>query len=243
MIRVKTLLIEHAWLESATPRIIVMVTRASYVRRVIAVAGVAALALGFGAGDASADIYVYTDEQGVTHYSNVQKQGAKVFVKSRSKPAKARAGVSAVMPSDTAVERFSRYDPYIREAATLYQIPEELVRAVIKVESDYDPRAVSHAGAQGLMQLMPPTAARMQIRDSFDPRMNILAGTRYLRVLANTFNGDLALTVAGYNAGEGAVIRYGGIPPYEETQDYVMRVLYLYHRYRMSPDTAAASQL
>ena len=94
----------------------------------------------------------------------------------------------------------------IREAATLYQIPEELVRAVIKVESDYDPRAVSRVGAQGLMQLMPETAQRMQVKDSMDPRENILGGVRYLRVLANMFNGDLQLTVAGYNAGENAVV-------------------------------------
>ncbi|MEQ9323107.1 MAG: lytic transglycosylase domain-containing protein, partial [Polyangiaceae bacterium] len=107
---------------------------------------------------------------------------------------------------------------------------------------DYDPRAVSSAGAQGLMQLMPETALRMQIRDSFDPRLNIFAGTRYLRVLANHFNGDLELTVAGYNAGEGAVMRYGGIPPYEETQNYVLKVLYYYHRYRTLRDPMLASQ-
>jgi soluble lytic murein transglycosylase-like protein len=210
-------------------------------RQVLGLVFAAALGLGLEPSEASADIYVYTDQNGVTHFSNVQRAGSKVYVKSQGKSARARSGISAVMPSDRAVDRFSRYDAYIREAATLYQIPVELVRAVIKVESDYDPRAVSHAGAQGLMQLMPETAARMQIRDSFDPRMNILAGTRYLRVLANTFNGDLALTCAGYNAGEGAVVRYGGIPPYEETQNYVMRVLYFYYRYRTNTDSVVAS--
>ena len=211
--------------------------------RAIAAAAVGGLAT--LPGEASADIYIYTDENGVTHFSNVKQQGSKVYVKggNKSKQSKARPGVTPILPSDGAPERYTRYDAHIREAATLYQIPEELVRAVIKVESDYNPGVVSHAGAQGLMQLMPETAARMQIRDSFDPRMNILAGTRYLRVLANTFNGDLTLTVAGYNAGEGAVIRYGGIPPYRETQEYTMRVLYFYHRYRTSTDRVAASHM
>ncbi len=194
------------------------------------------------AGDVSADIYVYTDDNGVMHFSNKRRSGGKLFVKSQARSrSKRRPGVTPVPPSDRTMERFIRYNETIVEAATLYQIPVELVRAVIKVESDYDPRAVSHAGAQGLMQLMPPTALRMQIRDSFDPRMNIFAGTRYLRVLANTFNGDLELTIAGYNAGEGAVMRHGGIPPYEETQHYVLKVLQYYHRYRSIKDVVVAS--
>ena len=196
-------------------------------------------------GEASADIYVFTDENGVMHFSNFKRPGAKLYIKSRSRSTKkgrARPGVTPVPPSDRSLERFTRYDRTIREAATLYQIPVELIRAVIKVESDYDPRAVSIAGAQGLMQLMPPTALRMQIRDSFNPRMNIFAGVRYLRVLANHFNGNLELTIAGYNAGEGAVIKYGGIPPYEETQNYVIKVLAFYHRYRTIKDSIIASQ-
>lgn len=140
--------------------------------------------------------------------------------------------VSIAMPRDTSKERFSRYDEHIREAAALYQIPEALVRAVIQVESNYDPRAVSPAGAHGLMQLMPMTAQAMMVEDIFDPRQNILGGTRYLRILANLFNGDLHLTIAGYNAGENAVIRYGGIPPYRETQEYVVKVAENYQRYR-----------
>jgi soluble lytic murein transglycosylase-like protein len=106
------------------------------------------------------------------------------------------------------------------------------VRAVIKVESNFDPRAISHANARGLMQLIPGTADRMMVRDVFDPRENIFGGTRYLRVLANLFNGDLELTLASYNAGEGAVMRHGGIPPYAETRDYVERVLGYYRVYR-----------
>lgn len=125
-----------------------------------------------------------------------------------------------------------RYSDYIEQAASLYQIPAELVRAVVMVESGYNPRAVSPANAKGLMQLIPATATRMQVEDSFDPRQNIFGGTRYLRILANLFNGDLALTVAAYNAGEGAVLRYGGIPPYRETEDYVTKVVALYRKYR-----------
>ncbi len=192
---------------------------------------------------AAADIYTYTDDNGVMHFSNEQKPGSKLYAKTKPRKKKGRrAGVTPVPPSDRSLDRFTRYDDTILKAATLYQIPVELIRAVIKVESDYDPRAVSSAGAQGLMQLMPETALRMQIRDSFDPRLNIFAGTRYLRVLANHFNGDLELTVAGYNAGEGAVMRYGGIPPYEETQNYVLKVLYYYHRYRTLRDPMLASQ-
>ncbi|HMA97790.1 MAG TPA: lytic transglycosylase domain-containing protein [Polyangiaceae bacterium] len=125
-----------------------------------------------------------------------------------------------------------RFDQHIRDAARLYQIPEELVRAVIMVESGFSPRAVSPANAKGLMQLIPATAQRMQVEDIFDPRQNIYGGVRYLRVLANLFNGDLALTIAAYNAGEGAVLRYGGIPPYRETEDYVTRVIGLFRKYR-----------
>ena len=116
------------------------------------------------------------------------------------------------------------------------------MRAVIKCESDYDPRVVSPVGAIGLMQLMPATAVRMQVRDPFDARENILGGTRYLRVLANMFNGDLELTIAGYNAGEANVVRYSGIPPFNETQNYVARVLTYYRRYRAVRDPVLASR-
>lgn len=176
-----------------------------------------------------ADIYRTVDEGGVISFTN------KPLGKSSELVARDKPKIPAFMPSDSSPERFSRYDVYIRQAATLYQIPEELVRAVIKVESDFDPRAVSRANARGLMQLIPQTAERMMVSDMFDPRQNIFGGTRYLRVLANLFNGDLELTIAGYNAGEGAVIRNGGIPPYEETQQYVGKVLAYYRHYRSVP--------
>ena len=109
------------------------------------------------------------------------------------------------------------------------------------MESDYDPRAVSVSGARGLMQLMPETAERMQVRDIDDPRENVFGGVRLLRILANAFNGDLSLTVAAYNAGPDAVMRYGGIPPYDQTRNYVVKVTGYYRRYRTIPDVLEAS--
>jgi hypothetical protein len=212
---------------------------------------VASLALALGVacpGQAEADIFSYTDAEGVVHFSNRAAGDGRFHLLVKSPPSKGRRtdsrwpGVSPFLPSDTSGDRFTRYDEWIHQAAILYQIPEELIRAVIMVESNYDPRAVSSTGAQGLMQLMPETGLRMQMRDAFDPRENIFGGTRYLRVLANMFNGDLELTVAGYNAGEAAVVRYAGIPPYEETQGYVTRVLTYYRRYRTLGDPTLASQ-
>ncbi|MBI5532571.1 MAG: lytic transglycosylase domain-containing protein [Deltaproteobacteria bacterium] len=203
---------------------------------------ITALALVMVAGSASADIFTFTDSNGVVHFSNSRSDapGSKLYMKTAPKR-RTDTAVAPFMPSDTSPERFARFDEPIRQAATLYQIPAELVRAVIKVESDYDPRAVSIAGARGLMQMIPATAERMQVRDIFDPRENIFGGVRFLRVLANTFNGDLQLTIAGYNAGEGAVMRYGGIPPFEETRMYVAKVLYYYNRYRAMSDAFQAS--
>ncbi|MEO8874356.1 MAG: lytic transglycosylase domain-containing protein, partial [Polyangiaceae bacterium] len=162
------------------------------------------LALLLFSGSATADIYSYTDASGVIHFSNRADGHGKLYIKADA----SRAPGNSVMPQDRDVARFTRYDDLIHEACTLYQIPEQLVRAVIKVESDYDPRAVSMSGARGLMQLMPDTADRLQVRDINDPRENIFGGVRFLRILANDFNGDLSLTVAAYNAGEDAVIRY-----------------------------------
>jgi soluble lytic murein transglycosylase-like protein len=187
-----------------------------------------ALGLAFcvNAADAHADIYRYVDKDGVIHFSNVSKRVKLVERSSNAKPAAKPPRASNSAKTSEA------YDDYIREAASLYQIPEALVRAVIRVESNFDPRAISHANAQGLMQLIPATAERMLVTDPFDARQNVLGGTRYLRVLANLFNGNLQLTLAAYNAGENAVIRYRGIPPYEETQAYVSRVLEFYNIYR-----------
>jgi len=195
--------------------------------------------------EAEADIYSYIDNEGTVHFSSTPTDGRyKLYIKSTSKTRKGSNYAGPIVaPSDRSPDRFTRYDKWIRQAGTLYQIPEELIRAVIKVESDYDPRAISRAGAQGLMQLMPETATRMQVRDPFDPREAIFGGTRLLRILANLFNGDLDLTIAAYNAGEGAVTRAGGIPEYPETQDYVVRVRTYYSAYRSMTDMNAASTI
>ncbi len=191
---------------------------------------------------ASADIFQYTDADGVVHFTTRPDPKAKLYMKSATPTGNTpRAGVTPFAPQDRDLTRYTRYDEWIRQAATLYQIPEPLVRAIIKVESDYDPRAVSYAGARGLMQLMPETADRLQVRDINDPRENIFGGVRYLRILANTFNGDLGLTVAGYNAGEEAVMRHQGIPPFAQTRDYVVKVTKYYRRYRTISDVVEAS--
>ena len=130
--------------------------------------------------------------------------------------------------------RYSRYDLSIREAAQAFSIPEPFIRAIIRVESDYDPRVVSVAGAEGLMQLMPATARRMNVGNSFEPHDNIMGGSRYLRYLANMFGGDMVLTIAGYHAGEGAVLKYNGVPPYSSTHSYIRKVLKFYSHYKKS---------
>lgn len=126
----------------------------------------------------------------------------------------------------------SAYQAEIAAAAREFGVEEAVVRAVIHAESAFNPLALSHAGAQGLMQLMPPTARRFGVVDSYDAGQNIRGGVQYLAWLLKRFNGDLTLAAAGYNAGEGAVDRYKGVPPYSETQRYVQRVGVLAERYR-----------
>jgi soluble lytic murein transglycosylase-like protein len=191
---------------------------------------------------ARADIYRYVDADGVEHYTNIQPNGRGWQRVLRTAGGSKRAGRN---PSPSAVlravgltapdpERTSRYDAFIREAAVLYVLPEEFLRAVMRVESNFYTEAVSSAGAMGLMQLMPETARAMGVLDPFDARQNVLGGARFLRVLANNLGGDLVLTIAAYNAGEGAVRKYGGIPPFAETRRYVQRVLTNYYAYRAS---------
>ena len=182
---------------------------------------------------ASADVYVHVDPDGTRHFTNVPSGGRswKLLYReeAQGKPGAKRQRATR---GRTDSARYRRYDAFLREAAGLYQLPEALLRAVVRVESDFRPEAVSPDGARGLMQLMPATGRSMGVRDPFDPRQNILGGSRFLRVLANRFDGNIELTLAGYNAGEGAVRKYGNkIPPYPETQRYVRRVLAHYNRY------------
>lgn len=173
---------------------------------------------------ASADIYRYIDEKGTIHFTNLPTDTRyKVYVRSSS-------GYFRSTKYDCKI-----YDPVIREMATKYQVDCDLVRAVIKAESDFNPSAVSPKGAKGIMQLMPGTAEDMSVKNIFRPRDNIEGGVKYLRRLLNIFNNDLHLTVAAYNAGENAVIGCNyAIPPYDETQEYVRRVLSYLRGYKNS---------
>jgi soluble lytic murein transglycosylase-like protein len=128
----------------------------------------------------------------------------------------------------------SRYDRIVEEVAHAHGLDGALLHAVISVESHYNPRAVSKKGAAGLMQLMPETARRYGVSDSFDPAQNLHGGAKYLRDLLTLFNSDMSLALAAYNAGENAVIRHGNrIPPFRETRNYVPRVLDYYRQYRV----------
>jgi hypothetical protein len=122
----------------------------------------------------------------------------------------------------------SDYDSYIQEAAETYGVDPNLIKAVIKQESDFNARAQSSCGAQGLMQLMPDTARGLGCSNAWDPRQNIMAGTRFLKQLLDRYHGNTQLALAAYNAGPGAVDKYGGVPPYNETQNYVSRIMHNY---------------
>jgi soluble lytic murein transglycosylase-like protein len=169
-----------------------------------------------------ADIYKYTDSEGVIHLTNIPTEHGVPYVLVMKEKR-----VIFQLKGDMSV-----YDDLIVKASSKYRVDSSLVKAVIKAESNFNHRAVSPVGAQGLMQLMPATAASLQVRDAFHPETNIDGGVRYLRYLMNLFNGNLPLVLAAYNAGENAVIRNNNrIPPYPETQLYVKRVLNLLDQY------------
>lgn len=170
--------------------------------------------------DSAADIYKYVDENGVTHFTNLPTH-PKFKLVYREKRVQFEAGL-----------QIEKYDPAIHQAAQRYGVDYALVKAVIKAESNFNHRAVSRVGARGLMQLMPATANQLQVQDSFHPQENIDGGVRYLRYLLDAYSGDLRLALAAYNAGEGAVYRYRGIPPFKETRTYVKRVIGYYEQYR-----------
>ena len=132
--------------------------------------------------------------------------------------------VSTTIGRVVAVPPSEAYEGIIREAAALYRVDSSLIRSVMQAESAFDPSAISRAGAMGLMQLMPAIAKAFDVVDPFDPRENIMAGTRLLRELLDQHRGNLRLTIASYNAGPTAVARYGRVPPFRETQGYVKKV-------------------
>ena len=190
-------------------------------------------------------IYKYVEKDGTIVYTNVPPKGA------QARQARKVEGEFRPAPSPDAPSRISvrsriaagEFDAYIDEAAVRYKMPPALVRAVMHAESAFDPNAISVVGASGLMQLMPGTAREMYVKDIFDPKDNIEGGVRYLRVLANEFDGDMVKMVAAYNAGPEAVKKYGGqVPPYAETQAYVRKVISLYFQYKTQAQVAKGDE-
>jgi len=164
-----------------------------------------------------------------------------LYVKNVESPLPAVAAVTATSPVEANVPRPpAPYRDLIRAAAARHGLASELVEAVIRVESNFEPRAVSSKGARGLMQLMPKTARLLGVRNVFDARQNIEGGARHLRNLIDRYNGNLTLALAAYNAGADAVARHGGIPPYAETRAYVARVLKVLQRTGLPVSAEAA---
>ncbi len=204
---------------------------------------------------AHADVYSWTDDEGVAHFTNMKPKGnaqkwKKVLSSEPEKGSKAAAQRGScprcdkITSNDQSPERFHRYDQFIAEASQLYHIPVPLIRAVIKVESDYDPRVVSAMDCKGLMQVHPDVERDMGVQgDVFDPRTNIMTGTRLLRWLANRVDGDLVLTIAGYHAGLGSLAKFGyTVPPYTYTRQYLKMVLERYYQYKADDTRQRASR-
>jgi soluble lytic murein transglycosylase-like protein len=181
--------------------------------------------------DAKAQIYTGVSETGVIVLSShIDGIAQTLLIEAERVPT-----VMAVIPpagrADFLESVPSSYLPFIQEASSVYRIPGELIHAVISVESNYNPNAISPKGARGLMQLMPETAKRFGSNNSSDPRQNILTGSRYLRWLLDFFDEDVELALAAYNAGEAAVVQAGHkIPRFSETQRYVPKVLSIYKK-------------
>ena len=172
-----------------------------------------------------ANIYSFKDDQGVTHFSNLPHLDKRYKLVYRI-PDSWKTRPNAWTPSFPKSVNIEKYVPIIDNAARAHGVDPRLVHAVIRAESGYNDRALSNKGAMGLMQLIPATAERMGVKNHYDPVENIFGGTRYLSMLLKMFNGDMELALAGYNAGENAVIRNGyKIPPYAETQAYVPKVI------------------
>jgi len=195
-----------------------------------------ALALSLGLASASAgQVYTRVNPNGVVEATNVpDEDGYRLTY-----PGKGTLTHSRGFHRNLALS--AMYDHHVDAAARLYQVSPDLVRAVIAVESEFDQWAVSSKGARGLMQLMPATARRLGVLDSFDARQNIFGGTQYLRILTDQFAGDTTLVLAAYNAGEGAVQRYRGVPPYRETRGYVQKVQALLGGFSSSTPAAGAA--
>lgn len=182
------------------------------------------------ANAAPAQVYKWVDENGIVNYSNTAPPGDSDFSVLRfpcyASDPKCRSVAWEKVPLNT-----RSFEGEIRAAARSNAVDEALIRAIIHAESAYQPDAVSPKGAQGLMQLMPDTQTEVAVSNPFDPAQNIRGGTLYLSRLLDEFADDLELAAAAYNAGPSAVYRHGGVPPYEETREYVRRIKILHRRY------------
>lgn len=190
--------------------------------------GLAALVLLSSASGAGATMYVCKNSNGIVQFTNAPTLTNCKELKPKKKTSSftKRYAPRVVNPGPAS------YDSHIRSASYRYDIDPLLIRAIIRVESDFDRYAVSKAGARGLMQLMPDTARELNVYDSFDPAQNIDGGTKYLRKLIDMFNGDLVLAIAAYNAGPTIVKQVNRIPHIPETRNYVKKVLVHYKQYR-----------
>lgn len=179
---------------------------------------------------ADADIYRYVDEDDIVHFTDAPTDKRfKVFLRDLKKDKQLRTKLkyaASVNPAE--------FEQLIKTCSDKYGVNTSLIKAVIHAESGYNPNAVSSKGAGGLMQLMPATAKDLKVADRFNPKDNVEGGVKYLRFLLDTFNGDVSLAVAAYNAGLSRVAKYGGIPPYNETRTYVNRVLSYMKSYQES---------
>jgi soluble lytic murein transglycosylase-like protein len=193
----------------------------------VKVIGLAMLGLSWSLG-ASAQIYTYVDENGLTVYTNVKPEPNRYRVENIGCYGTCRQGVDWNLTP----LRNGEFAEEIQAASEIFGVDAALIRAIMHAESWFQPEAVSHAGAQGLMQLMPATQQRFGVANAFDPLDNISAGAAYLAWLLNEFNNDLTKAIAAYNAGENAVKRHAGVPPFPETREYVRRVNILLQRYR-----------
>ncbi len=194
------------------------------------VAGLLVLAGIASVQSSQADIYRFTAKDGIVHYTNIKPKNQQ-DVKTFSFPCYASDPKCQQLDWEQIPLNRQAFGEVIQAAAQVFTVDESLIRAIIHAESAYQPEAISPQGAQGLMQLTPATQKELQIENIFDPVSNIEGGTRYLSRLLQEFDQDIELAAAAYNAGPGAVRKYGGVPPYAETREYVRRIKILYRRY------------
>lgn len=190
---------------------------------------------------AGAELYTFVDEQGVTHYTNVPADGrarlnagtpVQSIQQRHKKASQSRFNNYSVIAGDQRKASNNSLHRHINRAAAIYKVDASLIRAIIKAESNFNPKAISSQGAQGLMQLMPGTARDLDVADPFDARQNIDGGTKYFRRMLDNYHGNVELSLAAYNAGPGRVKPFGKIPRIPETRAYVTKVMRYYDAYK-----------